>query len=101
MPGRPRRKRSIVSGSPTIRRSEAAIEGEHGIRIYGWNGLPKASPSNDWFESAAQARKGFEDEVARLDHPEQAPILARVVLVENGYPTKERFIAQTPPSNYQ
>ncbi len=47
------------------------------------------------------ARKGFTDEVARLDRPEQAPILARVVLIENGYPTDETFIAQTPPPNYQ
>ena len=101
MLGRPSRTRSIMSASPTILRSEAAIEGKHGIRIYGWNGLPKAPPGNEWFESAAQARKGFEERVAYLDRPEQAPILARLVLVENGYPTNERFIAQTPPPNYQ
>lgn len=99
--GSPRRARSIMSASPTIRRGKAAVEGKHGFRIYGWNGLPKAPPSNEWFESAALAKKGFTEEVARLDRPEQAPILARVVLVENGFPTDERFIAQTPPPNYR
>jgi hypothetical protein len=99
--GRPKRPRSIVSGSATVLRSEKAVEGKHGFKVFGWNGLPKASPSNEWFEDAAKARKAFKEEIARLDRPEQAPILARVVLVENGYPTDERFIAQTPPSNYQ
>lgn len=99
--GKPSRKRTIVSGSPSVDRDTAAEEGKHGIKIYGWNGLPKAPPSKEWFKRAAQARTGFEEQVADLDRPEQAPILARVVLIEEGYPTDERFIAQTPPPNYQ
>jgi hypothetical protein len=99
--GRPKRKRAMFSASPSVFRSTAAEEGKHGININGWNGLPKAPPSHEWFESAAQARAGFEERVADLDRPEQAPILARVVLIEDGYPTDERFIAQTPPPNYQ
>jgi hypothetical protein len=71
--GRPRRKRAIVSWSPSVFRSTAAEEGKHGIKIYGWNGLPKAPPSNEWFEKAAQARAGFGERVADLDRPEQAP----------------------------
>lgn len=99
--GKPSRRRVRVSASPSVLRGQAAIAGQHGIRIYGWNGIPKTSPSNEWFESAAQAREGFRELLAGLNRTDKAPILARVVLVENGHPTDERFIAQTPPPNYQ
>ena len=82
--GRPRLARSMAVGSPTLYKGTAAEEGKHGIRVHGWSGLPNTPPSATWCESAAQARAEFEERVAYLDRPERAPILARLVLIENG-----------------
>jgi hypothetical protein len=99
--GSPRRKRKMIGASATAYVG-AAEEGKHGIREYGWGGLPQKSPtSGSWYESAAQARAAFKELIAHYDRPEQAPILLKLVLIENGHPTDERFIAQTPPPNYR
>lgn len=87
---------------PAMKQADpGADRGQHGIRTDIWLGVPSSPPGAYWFARAQEARRGFEKKVADLDRPEQAPILAKVVLIENGYPTDERFIAQTPPPNYR
>ena len=78
-----------------------ADSGQNGIKFYIWLGYPGSPPGAYWFASPKEARSGFEKKVADLDRPEQAPILARVIHLENGYPTDEKFIAQIPPPNYR
>ena len=78
-----------------------AEKGQHGIKTYTWLGVPNSPPGAYWFATPQEDRRGFEKKMADLDRPEQAPILARVMLIENGYRTDERFIAQTPPPNYR
>ncbi len=78
-----------------------AKEGQHGVKLYGWNGQPNLQPSCIWVTNAAKARARFQNEVDRLEDPQQSPILARIVLIEERRVTDERFIAQLPPPNYQ
>ena len=85
---------SVVGVAPGARK------GRHGIAISKWTGSP-SSPSYHWFEDEAQARTVYEEQVKRLDTPEQTPILARVTLIVNGFPADERFIVPTPPTNVQ
>jgi hypothetical protein len=101
--GRPTRARNGLQVSPlgVIRSDPGATERRNGVKSYRWLGWPKSPPDALWFTSAEEARTEFEKELERLDNPEQSPILARVVLIENGYPTDERFIAQTPSPNYR
>jgi hypothetical protein len=84
-----------------VRTDPGAGEGRNGIKVYRWLGWPDSQPGALWFTSAEEARTEFEKEVERLDNTEQSPILARVVLIEHSQVTEERFIAQTPPTNYQ
>jgi hypothetical protein len=101
--GRPRRVRNGLQVPPigVVRTDPGAEQGRNGINTYRWLGWPDSPASALWFASAEEARSEFEEEVERLDTSEQSPILARVVLIQNGQVTDERFIAQTPPPNYQ
>ncbi len=101
--GRPSRARDGLQVPPVgvVRTDPNANEGRNGIKIYRWLGWPDSPPGALWFTSAAEARTEFEKELERLDNTEQSPILARVLLFQNGQVTEERFIAQTPPPNYQ
>ncbi len=76
-------------------------EGQHGVKLYGWNGQPNLQPSCIWVPNAAKARARFKEEVDRLEDPQRSPVLARVILIEEGQVSDERFIAQVPPHNYQ
>ena len=84
-----------------MRTDPGAKEGRNGVKTYRWLGWPDSPPGALWFTSAEEARTEFEKVVKRLDSIEQNPILARVVLFQNGQVADERFIAQTPPPNYQ
>src|ERR671912_663983 len=50
---------------------------------------------------SGEARAEYERMIEQLDNPAQSPVLARVVLIQDGYPTDERFVAQTPAPTYQ
>ncbi|MDP9456056.1 MAG: hypothetical protein M3Q60_09750 [Actinomycetota bacterium] len=92
----------MMLGSIAVNNTEqGAKEGQHGIRVKVWNGQPATQPSSVWFRSPKDARAAFKEQVERLDGPERRPILARISLTEYGQVTDERFIAQTPPTNYQ
>lgn len=100
--GRPRRVGgSMLDVVSTTLRETGAKEGQHGVKVYGWSGQPNSQPSCQWVTNPSKARGRFEQEVAWLEDPASNPILARVVLIQNGQATDERFIAQTPPPNYQ
>ena len=101
--GRPSRARNGLLALPlgVVRTDPSAIEGQNGVKVYRWLGSTNSPASAQWFTSAEEARTEFEKEVERLHSTEQSPILARVVLMERGQATDERFIAQTPPPNYQ
>ena len=78
-----------------------AKEGRHGIKVYLWNGQLNSQPGYHWFTDTAKARARFNERVDYLEDPQRGPTLARVVLIEEGQVTDERFIAQVPPPNYQ
>ena len=101
--GRPSRARNGLQVPPigVTRTDPGASEGHYGIKTYSWLGWPDSPPGILWFRTAEEARTEFEKEVERLDSPEQSPVLARIVLIEHGQVTDERFLAQTPPLNYQ
>ena len=100
--GRPRREVGSQVGVPSVHSVEVgAQEGQHGVRIYAWSGQPGTRPGSAWFVTAARARATFEEQVRRLEDPKQNPILGKVVLIEHGQVTDERFMVQTPPPNYQ
>ncbi len=101
--GRPSRARGGLQLPPLGETSTypGAKEGQHGVKTYKWMGWPNSPPNALWFTSAEEARTAFDKEVEGLDDARQNPILARVILLEDGWVTDERFIAQTPPSNYQ
>ncbi len=100
--GRPRRFLESVVGVPSATATEQnAQEGQHGVRVYSWRGQPTENPNSGWYTEQAQARESFEEMIRRLEDPKQSPILARVVLIEHGRVSDERFIVQVPPPNYQ
>jgi hypothetical protein len=101
--GRPSRARVGLQVSPigVVKTDPGAIEGHNGVKVYRWLGWPNSPAGALWFTSAEEARTEFEREVERLHSTEQSPVLARVVLIELGQATDERFIAQTPTPNYQ
>jgi hypothetical protein len=88
----------VLSGRGT---DPGAKEGQHGVKVYSWNGQPSLQPNCLWVTNAAQARARFKEQVDRLEDPQRSPILARVILIEEGQVSGERFIAQVPPPNYQ
>jgi len=101
--GKPSRARNGLQALPlgVVRTDPGAIEGHNGVKVYRWLGWPNSPAGALWFTSAEEARTEFEKEVERLHSTEQSAVLARVVLMEHGQATDERFIAQTPPPNYQ
>jgi hypothetical protein len=101
--GKPSRARYGLQVLPlgVVRTDPSAKEGQNGVKVYRWRGLPNSPASALWFTSREEARTEFDKEVDRLNSTEHSPILARVVLMERGQATDERFIAQTPPPNYQ
>jgi hypothetical protein len=98
--GRPRREGLGNFAIPTVM-SGGAKEGRHGIRVYAWSGHPNPKPGSRWVPNAEEAKVQFEKEIERLQDPSLQAVLARVVLIQNGQVTDERFIEQTPPPNYQ
>lgn len=76
-------------------------EGQHGVRWLEWSGATGIEPNADWLADEAQAKVRFEEIVAHYENPERSPLLLRVWLTQNGITVDERFIAQTPPPNYQ
>jgi len=58
-------------------------------------------PNADWLDDAQTARDRFDELVKAYEKPERSPILVRVWLIQNRVTVDERFIAQTPPPNYQ
>jgi hypothetical protein len=78
---------------------EHAQEGEYGVRVHYWSGLSDVAPISSWVLDAEQARVKYEETIKQLEA--QDVVLARVALIQDGLVTDERFIAQTPPSNYQ
>ena len=103
MLGRPSRARQGLQLLPAgvVRTDPGAEEGRNGVKTYTWLGWPSSPPGALWFTSAEEARTAFKEQVAYLNDPERSPTLARVVLIEDGYPADERFIVQVPPPNYQ
>ena len=101
--GRPSRARDGLQIPPVgvTRTDPGAKEGQHGVKTYMWMGWPDSPPGALWFANPEEARTAFDEEVERLEDAKQNPLLARVVLHEDGRVADERFIAQTPPSNYQ
>jgi len=79
-----------------------AMEGQHGIKIYEWQGQPSKEPTHSrWVDNAGEAKAWFEQAIEQLEDSAANPILARVVLIQNRQATDERFVAQTPSPNYQ
>lgn len=100
--GRPRRYLESTVGVLSATATEQdAQESKHGVRVYKWHGQPSERPDSSWYTEPTKAKQSFTEMVRSLKEPTQSPILARVVLIEQGQVTDERFIAQTPPPNYQ
>jgi hypothetical protein len=100
--GRPSRARNGLQIPPIgLERNDPANEKRHGVKVHRWLGWPDSPPGVLWFASAEEARTAFAEQVAYLNDPVRSPILARVILIEDGYPSDERFIAQVPQPNYQ
>jgi hypothetical protein len=100
--GRPRRPPGLTDSVSVKLTRTGAKEGRHGIKVYEWQGQPSTEPSHSrWVEDPEEARAWFEGAVEQLENPAASPVLARVVLFQNGQVTDERFIARTPPPNYQ
>ena len=100
--GRPRRELESMVGALSVMNTEpGAKEGLHGVKVYLWNGLPNSQPSCQWFTDTAKAWARFNEQVDHLEDPQRGPTLARVILIEEGQVTDERFIARVPPPNYQ
>ena len=100
--GRPRRYLESTVGALSVVGTEpGAKQGRHGVRVYRWNGQPNLQPSTEWVTDAVKARVRFKEQVERLEDPQRSPILARVILIEDGQVSDERFVAQLPPPNYQ
>lgn len=100
--GRPSRARNGAQVFPVgLQRNDPENKKQHGVKTYIWMGWPDSPPGALWFASTEEARTAFKDQIAYLNAPEQRPILAKVVLIENKNPTDEQFVAQTPPPNYQ
>ena len=99
--GRPRRGGSLVGAlSLKVKRGDVE-EGNRGVRWHQWNGVTNVEPSSEWVADEQAAKDRFDQLVEHYENPEQCPVLARVWRVENGLVVDERFIAQTPPPNYQ
>jgi hypothetical protein len=100
--GRPRREPESSVGVLSVMNTEpGAKEGQYGVKLYGWNGQPNLQPSCEWFTDTVKAKARFNEQVASLEDPQRSPTLARVILIEEGQVSDERFIAQVPPPNYQ
>lgn len=99
--GRPRVSPESFGIAAITVTAEDGKQGEHGVKLQQWHGQPSDRSSSRWFSDADTARDEFEEDVRRLEDPTQNPILARLVLIQNGSVTDERFIAQVPPPNYQ
>jgi hypothetical protein len=99
--GQPRRNPPTEVGVPfTTSSEEGATKDLHGIRTQAWVGQPNTA-SSTWVTTADKAKTAFEKEIARLKDPALKPVLARVLLVQDGVVTDERFVVQEPPPNYQ
>jgi hypothetical protein len=89
----------IPSISLKVNRRDAE-EGKYGVRWLEWTGATNVEPNTDWFSDEEQAKNTFERLVQQYEDS-NAPVLARVWLIQNKQVVDERFIAQTPPPNYQ
>jgi hypothetical protein len=99
--GRPRlRGRIIASHSMKVIRHHVE-EGQHGVRWLEWSGTPDVEPNTDWLADEQAARDRFDEVVQHYENPNRTPVLAKVWLIQNTITVEERFIAQTPPPNYQ
>jgi len=76
-------------------------EGQHGVRWLEWSGATNVEPNTDWLAEEQAARDKFDEFIEQYENPERNPVLVRVWLIQNRVTVDERFIAQTPPSNYQ
>ena len=96
--GRPRRG-GLTDAATVKLKTEDAKEGQHGVRVHHWSGAPKVKPVTYWVPDAKQARELYENILEQLES--RSIVLARVVLIQNNQVDEERFIARTPPPNYQ
>jgi hypothetical protein len=92
--------RIISSQSLKVNRGDAK-EVQHGVRWLEWSGATNVEPNSDWLPDEEQARSSFERLVKRYEDGDRSPVLVRVWLIQNRQVVDERFIAQTPPPNYQ
>jgi hypothetical protein len=92
--------RVTASISLKVNRGDAE-EGQHEVRWLEWSGATNVEPNTDWLADEQKAKGRFEELVAHYENPERSPVLAKVWRVENREIVDERFIAQTPPPNYQ
>ena len=99
--GRPRRSGSMIGSLSIQVERRDAKEGQHGVRWLEWNGATNVEPHTDWLADEVQAKERFKELVAHYEKPERTPVLVKVWRVENREVVDERFIARTPPSNYQ
>ncbi len=76
-----------------------AKEGQHGVKVHHWSGAPDVEPVSHWAKDAEQARGKYEETIEQLES--DTVVLARVVLIQDNQVADERFIARTPPPNYQ
>lgn len=99
--GRPRRGGIRVYAPSIINTQPDAKEGQHGIRIQQWTGNPGTKAGGAWFKDAEQAKAAFHEKVNYYEAPERKLILAKITLIEKNTVIDEKFIVQTPSSNYQ
>ncbi len=98
--GRPRQRRTVSGVSMKLQRG-GVQEGHHGVRWQEWNGVTNMDPNSEWLSDEEEAVRRFEELVNYYKGPERCPVLVRLWRVENREIVDERFIAQTPPPNYQ
>ncbi len=101
--GRPRRfGEGTAIPTPGFERTDPeGNTGRHGVVIRQWTGWPGSPPGFLWSATATEARAEFEREVAHFEAPDRGPTLAKIILIEDGFPADERFVARTPPTNVQ
>lgn len=99
--GRPRLnlEERMVGTLGAVTSEQGAQEGQHGTILRLWNGSP-SQPQAQWFVEPERASASYEQLLERLDTPEQAPLLAWVTLILNGFPEDKNFIVHLLAPNY-
>ena len=92
--------RIIPSVSLKVNRRDVK-EGQHGVRWLEWSGATDVEPNTDWLADEEKAKGRFEELVAHYENPGRSPALVKGWLIQKRVTVDERFIAQTPPPNYQ